>query len=1221
MFFRRFILLLLVILGGRLAPLQAQDAADIIRGRVVGVDKKPIENVTVTATSLVNQTSRTAKTGKDGRFSIIFSGGGGDYMMAYTAIGFQPTRFEVKREVDEDILVADATMGKSAVTLEAVRVTAGRERPDRNGNQLDVGGRDQAVNTNNVPIDVLGDLAAMAATLPGVTLIPGADGAASGFSVLGLGADQNSITLNGLNFSGTDLPRDATTQTRVSTSSYDPSRGGFSGAQIALRTNSGTNYLTRSIHQTIDAPGLQYTDAIGRALGQQFSNLQFSGNASGPFRLDKSFYSVSWQLGRRASTLQDLLNTDPLALERVGVSKDSVDRLLTMLDAAQIPLSSSVIPNQKLTRNGSLLTSFDFAPSGGHNFNVTLSGRWSGQEATNLSTTAVPLHGGETRNYGGTLQMRHTMYFHENFLNETSGSFQTSVSSGDPYIELPSATVRVNSTFPDGSAGVSNLQFGGNTGLPRNSNTLNGELQNQVSWISLDNKHRYKFGLDFRYNRYSQDNTTNRFGSFFYNSLEDFANGTPASYSRRLQVNRRRGDDLGASAWLGDAYRRTQRLQFTYGLRVDASHFQGNPAFNPAVDSIFGSRNDAVPRGIYVSPRFGFSWTYGTSAQIGGFEGAQRGSRGQISGGFGQFQNLPSSQLIAAAVDQTGLPSAAQQLSCVGGAVPLPDWQDYLQSTGTIPTTCAGNVTTFSSTVPNVSLFAPDYVPQRSWRANLNWNAPVLRNRFRLSSGATYSLNLNQQSQIDLNFNRAALFALPVEGRPVFVNEASIFPATGSIISRDARITQRFAQVTDYLSDLQSHSTQLSFGVSPIAFNSALQWNATYVWQKVVAQTRGFGGGTTASDPYLTQWARGDRDARHQFTYTIGYRFREAVSVTAFGRVQSGNPFTPMVAGDVNGDGYNNDRAFIYDPSKSTDPNLSPAMQDLLTSAPSSVRECLKKQLNTIAGRNSCQGPWSTSLSLRVSLVSQSLKIPDRATISLGIANPLTGVDALVHGSNNLHGWGAPSLTDPTLLFVRGFDPATKTYRYDVNPRFGANRQASALNLAPMQLTLDVRVDVGPERERQDLFLRLRNGRGGRGNKLNETQIKQQYMRTYPNPFEQMLRQQDSLGLSEDVADSIAILNKTYGKVIDSIWTPVAKYLAILPDKYDLDAAYEKVRSAQNMSLDQMGKFGPAAKALLTPDQIRKLPPYIALFLDNRAIRQVRPGRAGGGRGGFFGGP
>ena len=111
---------------------------------------------------------------------------------------------------------------------------------------------------------------------------------------------------------------------------------------------------------------------------------------------------------------------------------------------------------------------------------------------------------------------------------------------------------------------------------------------------------------------------------------------------------------------------------FTYGVRVDASHFQGNPAYNAVVDSIFGQRNDAVPRGVYVSPRLGFSWTYGTNPQIGGFEGAQRGSRGQISGGIGQFQNLPNSQLIAAAVDQTGLASAAQQLSCIGSAVPWP---------------------------------------------------------------------------------------------------------------------------------------------------------------------------------------------------------------------------------------------------------------------------------------------------------------------------------------------------------------------------------------------------------------------------------------------------------------------------------------------------------------------------------------------------------------------
>jgi hypothetical protein len=238
---RRLIVFLLLALFGRFAPpLYAQDASDILRGRVVGPDRKPIEGVSITATSLVNQTSRTARTDKDGRFTIVFNGGGGDYLMAYALIGFQPTRKEVKREVDEDILVADATLNKTAVLLDAVRVQAGRERPDRNNTGADIGAREQTLNTANVPIDKLGDLAAMAATLPGVTLIPSADGGPAGFSVLGLGADQNNITLNGLNFGGTDLPRDATTQTRVTTSSFEPSRGGYSGAQFALVTNSGT---------------------------------------------------------------------------------------------------------------------------------------------------------------------------------------------------------------------------------------------------------------------------------------------------------------------------------------------------------------------------------------------------------------------------------------------------------------------------------------------------------------------------------------------------------------------------------------------------------------------------------------------------------------------------------------------------------------------------------------------------------------------------------------------------------------------------------------------------------------------------------------------------------------------------------------------------------------------------------------------------------------------
>ena len=72
---------------------------------------------------------------------------------------------------------------------------------------------------------------------------------------------------------------------------------------------------------------------------------------------------------------------------------------------------------------------------------------------------------------------------------------------------------------------------------------------------------------------------------------------------------------------------------------------------------------------------------------------------------------------------------------------------------------------------------------------------------------------------------------------------------------------------------------------------------------------------------------------------------------------------------------------------------------------------------------------------------------------------------------------GARRSVDPNAPLRPRLRPDDAKYKYDVNPRFGASRQASSLNLAPMQLTLDVRFDVGPERERQDLFLRLRTGR------------------------------------------------------------------------------------------------------------------------------------------------
>ena len=297
-----FILLAVFLAGFVVAPRRASaQQADVIRGRVIGPDSLPINEVLVTVTSFSGNVSRTARTNRDGRFTITFPSGDGDYMVAFAAIGYAAKRFEVKRMADEEILIADAKLTKVDAVLGNVNITAPRDKVARNDPAPDISGTERPIPTADVPVNLMGDLAAMAATLPGVQTVPGEGGDPNGYSVLGLGADQNNTTLNGMNFGGSGLPRDAAVSSSLVTTPYDVSRGGFSGAQFSLRTRPGSNFITRGMSLNLDAPQVQWTDAAARALGQEYTNASLGGALSGPISFDKTFYNLSWQLGRRAN--------------------------------------------------------------------------------------------------------------------------------------------------------------------------------------------------------------------------------------------------------------------------------------------------------------------------------------------------------------------------------------------------------------------------------------------------------------------------------------------------------------------------------------------------------------------------------------------------------------------------------------------------------------------------------------------------------------------------------------------------------------------------------------------------------------------------------------------------------------------------------------------------------------------------------------------------------
>lgn len=1184
---------------------------DVIRGRVTTVEGQPLGGVRVTATSIPGNVTRATRTDARGGFQIAFPGGQGDYIMGYALVGYAFRQFQVKRTIDQDVLLADTRL--QPVQLDTVVTTAPvQQRVGRyNTTTPDVGGTERRTDPNAIPFEQQGNLAAIAASLPGVSLVPGLDGAPDGFSVLGLDADANSTTLNGLAFGANGLPRDAGISSSLVTSPFDPSRGGFSGGNLNLTTRSGSNFLNRGINLVTSSPRTQWTDRAARAIGAEATNVSVGGLLSGPLVYNKAFYNVSYQVDRSARPNQTLLNTGPLGFRTAGVAPDSVERFLGLLGTRGIPTVAGPGLDDRVNSSATVFGSIDIQPPNAVNgdaYSIAFNGNVARQRQVGGGVAQLQSASGDRVNWSGGVQLRTNRYLGL-ILSETSAGLNLARTYGDPYLDLPLGRVRVNSALDDGASGVQQLVLGGTQGLFSSSRSIGGTLQNALSWFDDANRHRIKLTTELQYNASRDNVASNLLGTFSFNSLEDFDAGRPASFTRQLTQRERDIGTVTAAMSLGDSWRRTPDLQIQYGLRVEHTRFAQAPRANGAVHELLGVRNERVPMPVLVSPRIGFSWAIGNAPQLGAFPGAVVNVRSVVRGGIGVFSNSGASGTLGSAIDNTGLPDGIQQLVCTGDAAPAPDWGAYLAGGAAIPDRCADGTagSVFANPSPNVVLFSKAFRPQQAVRANLSWFGPILDNRFTMTVEGTFSLNRHLQQSVDLNVRRDRQFALDGEaGRPVYVAPASIDPVTGAVAARDGRITDQFNRVTEVRSDLSSQTSQFSVRLAPIARGlPRVAWTGAYTFTWVREQVPGFQ--STAGDPFAREWAVGGIGP-HQLSYTLRYTLFNAVTINWAGQFRSGAAFTPVVAGDINGDGYGNDRAFIADPATVADPDLAAELRQLLAAVPGATRACLERQMGRVAARNSCRAPWSSTASLNLTLDRARFRMPQRAAVNLSLTNPLGAADLVLHGSGRLKGWGQAPFPDQALYYVRGFDSATRQYRYEVNQRFGQTRPQFLTLRAPVTMTVSMRIDLGPTTQRQTLEQRLKVGREQPGRLIDEAQFRQFGTSSVLNPMGSIIRLQDSLQLSAEQADSIASMNRRYSYRVDSLWTPVARHLASLPERYQRAEAYARFLSARRVQVDMLTEVATALQALLTPSQQRKLPPQITQSMDPRFLALVRNG-------------
>lgn len=1207
-----------VLVGMPLAA-RAQVSTDIIRGRITDADQKAVAGAEVKATSYAGQVSKTATTDKSGRFTIIFINGEGDYWVNVRKLGLQPKRFEIKKIGDEEVMIADARLSSAIVALDAVdvRAQAARALPDRSSKEPDVGGGARPLGNNPVSPDEQGNLAQMAAAA-GFQLVPGLNGAPDMYSVLGLSGDQNNVTFNGLGSGISALPPDVLATTSINPYPFDVSRGGFSGAQISVQTIPGSNFSRRLITNVSTAPQLEAADQFAAAQGDRYASLRLGGNAAGPFKVDQVFYNSAYNVARRMQNAATLADASPTGLIAAGVAPDSVARLLNVLGAQQLPTSAGGLPSEQTQDVAQGLFNMDVMPSAsgaGHSFTVGLAAdvRRTRPIDRGSLVLATPGHADATTFWGANASVVHTNYFWFGVLTKTTLGFGGQGTTSSPYERLPEGIVSVASALPDGGgngSSVQSLSFGGNELTTATANrTL--QITNQLSWFSLDNAHTIRLTSSVSHDTFRSDVGQDLLGTYRYNSLADLAANSPASFTRTLTSTTQSGGQVVGALSLGDYWRPTPDVQVQYGVRADGNRFSALPTVNPEVQSTFGVPNDRLPSDAYVSPRMGVQWAYGRSSEVAYVPGAARAPRAVIHAGVGVFQNVAPSPFVATAMSATGLPASSQSISCVGSAVPFPEWNSFLTDPSTVPTRCAdgSSGTVYATGAPNVTLFAPGFREPKAVRGATDWSGPVLDNRFVLGVQGIISNGVNQASGVDLNLVRTPQFVLPDEGnRPVYVGTDAIVPTTGSIAGGAGRVSPDFARVWMQTSDLAVHSRQLAVDVKPITTNLRYKWDLTYTLLDVREQYRGFS--STTGNPFAIAWGTQQQTPRHTIDFRwADYPISDVVYVTAVVRAASGLRFTPQVNADINGDGLANDRAFVFDPSTSTDSAAS-AMRTLLATGAPAARACLLKQLGQLASRGSCEAPWTLQNAIQLKFNPAKVGLPKRATVALTVGNPLGIVDLALHGATNTRGWGEQIPPDANLLFVRGFDPVSRTYTYDVNQRFGSTRPSeSATQVLPF-VSLQVSIDLGVPRERQLLTQRLDMGRTREGTRATPQSMKDFSTSVIPNPMAMVLTQQGELQLTRVQADSLATLSYKFSLFADSVWTPAVSYFVGLPDAYSSGEAYARYVEARERTIDYLMTLVPDATGVLSAEQRRRLPWQIGNYLDLRVLRYLRSSMA-----------
>lgn len=471
-----------------------------------------------------------------------------------------------------------------------------------------------------------------------------------GISYGGVSNRYNSFMVNGmanndmygLSSSGTNgglsnanpVALDAIEQLEVMVASYDVRMSGFGGGAINAITKSGTNQFRGSAYTFFNNQDFYGTtagrDVAKREKLQDQTSQIYGVTLGGPILRDKLFFFVSAELNLDRSPSSYYWGYDGVKLQ-----KEDLDRISVRYNSLTGYDGGGTGRRDVEERSGSVLTNLEWHINDNHRLTASYSFLDARAEEYANSLTSFTFAGSGYANYsrahylGLQLESRLGAGVH----NSLRVGYSRVEDGRKPDVEgnLPSVIIKNTGLNSGVTVNIGNNRYAGVNDLSQNVVTLTDDVIIDRGAHSLTvGMHHEVYNIHNRY-------LANAFGTYTYNSVEDFERDAAAMY----EYNYTDPAITGTTTWgpkfnaaelnfyLQDRWSLGRGVQLSYGVRATLPLIFNSPTPNKEfnvgeIAKRNGIRIGDVPRSqILLSPRVGVKWsedyTWGRLSFDGGF--------------------------------------------------------------------------------------------------------------------------------------------------------------------------------------------------------------------------------------------------------------------------------------------------------------------------------------------------------------------------------------------------------------------------------------------------------------------------------------------------------------------------------------------------------------------------------------------------------------------------